>query len=227
MDIVLETTETRVLGCLIEKEMTTPEHYPLSLNALTNACNQKSNRNPVLALNEADVLKGLEGLKRKGLALETRSMGDRVAKYYHELLSRFDLGRQELAVLCDLMLRGPQTPGELRVNAGRMAPFESLAETEKTLQTLMAHDPPLVIRLEREAGRKESRCAHLLSGAIKTEKPEESAGQGSHLASSGLMEDIKKTVTAEQVLKLEAGIARIRTELEELQREFGEFKSQK
>ena len=126
MDIILDDAEVRILGCLVEKELTTPEYYPLSLNSLTNACNQKSNRCPVVSLDEADVSKGLEGLQEKGLARKTLTAGSRVTKYLHTILDRFDLSKQEIAILCELMLRGPQTMGELRTHAERMSPFEGL-----------------------------------------------------------------------------------------------------
>ena len=217
MDMDLDEIEARVLACLVEKELTTPEYYPLSLNALVNACNQKSNRNPVLSLSEPAVLEGIEGLKEKGLARESRAAGDRVSKYYHELSFRFDLSRQEMAVACELMLRGPQTPGELRANAGRMAPFESLAEVEETLRLLMEHDPPLVVKLAKEAGRKESRYAHLFSGG--------------HVAGSAPQGDEEQVasrtgVSGDEAAKLKEDIERLRSELEELRREFEKFKEQ-
>ncbi len=213
MDVVLDNMEVRILGCLIEKEMTTPEYYPLSLNALTNACNQKSNRRPVLLVDETAVLKGLEGLSQKGLARETHASGSRVTKYLHELVSLFDLSRHDTAVLCELMLRGPQTPGELRSNAGRMAPFANMAEVEEVLKALMEHDPNLVRRLPREAGRKESRYAHLFSpredgaDAVQDLPSEEQAKNG-------------------EISRMEEEISQIRAELEELRRAFDQFKSQ-
>ena len=215
LDIVLDTIEVRILGCLIEKELTTPEYYPLSLNALTNACNQKSNRRPVLSADESAVLKGLDGLRQNGLARETQTSGSRVAKYVHELLSRFDLSRPEVAVLCELMLRGPQTPGELRSNAERMAPFASIGEIEEMLRALLEHDPPLVTKLPREAGRKESRYTHLFSPhdiAVKTDLHAESMAAG---------EPANEAIT-----RLEEEIAQIRRELEELRQDFTRFKSQ-
>lgn len=164
MDIVLDDREVRILGCLMEKEMTTPEYYPLSLNALTNACNQKSNRNPVVSFDENTVAEGLDSLKQKGLARETHTAGSRVTKYLHELLSRYDLATPEMAVLCELMLRGPQTLGELRSNAGRMSAFENLSDVQETVRGLTEHVPPLAVKLSREPGRKEPRYMHLLSG---------------------------------------------------------------
>jgi uncharacterized protein len=212
MDILLDQIETRILGCLIEKESTTPEYYPLSLNALTNACNQKSNRNPVLLLDEMAVQKGIESLKQKGLVRETHAAGSRVTKYLHEVLSRFDLSRHDMAILCELLLRGPQTPGELRSNAGRMAPFETLQEVEETLRALMEHDPQLAVKLSREPGRKESRYMHLFSGEIIPEKraTEESAV----FQQPDVFTELKEEV------------ARLRTELQELKKAFEEFKSQ-
>lgn len=216
MDFVLDNIELRILGCLIEKEMTTPEYYPLSLNALTHACNQKSNRNPVLSLDEPAVLKGLEGLRQKGLARETHATGSRVTKYLHELLSRFDLSRPEMAVLCELMLRGPQTAGELRSNAGRMSPFGNLGEVEETLRVLIEHEPPLAVKLPREAGRKESRHMHLLAG----DNTEVRSMQPQPAATTPVMPP------GDAVSRLEGEIAEIRKELEELKKAFAEFRSQ-
>jgi uncharacterized protein YceH (UPF0502 family) len=223
MDIVLDEIEARVLGCLIEKEMTTPEYYPLSLNALLNACNQKSNRNPVLTLEEQPVLRALESLREKGLVRAVRAGGDRVSKYFHELFSRFDLSRQESAVLCDLMLRGPQTPGELRSNAGRMAPLDSLASAEEAIRALMEHDPPLVLKLAREPGRKESRYMHLLSGEIGS-SPQSAASTSSVSGASGASAApaVEQGEHDTTVAELKEEVARIRAELEELKREFEE-----
>jgi uncharacterized protein len=209
MDIVLDDAEVRILGCLIEKEMTTPEYYPLSLNALTNACNQKSNRCPVVSYDETSVGQKLEDLQKKGLVMKTQVPGSRVTKYIHEVLDRFDLSRQEIALLCELMLRGPQTAGELRSHSERMSPFESLEEVERTMQGLIEHHPPLAIKLAKEAGRKEARFMHLLSGA---EAPSEPAATG---------EAGDKRMT-----RIEDEIAKLRDELEELRRAFTEFKSQ-
>jgi uncharacterized protein YceH (UPF0502 family) len=212
VDIVLDDTETRILGCLIEKELTTPEYYPLSLNSLTNACNQKSNRNPVVSFEEADVAQGLEGLQAKGLASKTLTPGSRVTKHRHTILDKFDLSRQEIAILCELMLRGPQTMGEIRTRAERMSPFESLEEVEKNLQALMDYDPALVIKLQRETGRKECRHAHLFSGRPSDDlSAEPSAPQA--------------TVQG-RISRLEEETARLRSELEELKQTFAEFKSQ-
>lgn len=212
MDIILDDTEVRILGCLIEKELTTPEYYPLSLNSLTNACNQKSNRNPIVSFDEADVEQGLEGLQAKGLARKTLTPGSRVTKHRHALLDKFDLSRQEIAILCELMLRGPQTMGELRTRAERMSPFESLEEVEKNLQALMDYDPALVIKLPREPGRKECRHTHLLSGKPSNDLSAEPAAP--------------QATVQERISRLEEEASRLRGELEELKQTFAEFKSQ-
>ncbi len=216
MDMVLDNIEVRILGCLIEKEMTTPEYYPLSLNALTSACNQKSNRRPILSFDDATVLKGLDGLRQKGLARETQASGSRVPRYLHELLSRFDLSRPETAILCELMVRGPQTPGELRSNAERMAPFKTIEEIEESLGVHMQHDPPLVTKLPRETGKKESRYAHLfLPPAIEEKIPSDLA-----------VGPRSGPPTSEAISRLEDQISQIRKELEELRQAFAQFKSQ-
>jgi len=215
MDIMLDDAEVRILGCLIEKELTTPEYYPLSLNSLTNACNQKSNRNPIVSFDEADVAQGLEGLQAKGLARKTLTAGSRVTKYLHTVLDRFDLSRQEIAIICELLLRGPQTMGELRTHAERMSPFEGLEEVEKKLQALMDYDPALVIKLPREAGRKECRHMHLFSGIPSQNLSEVSTEQA------------PPQVTVQERLNwLEEETLRLSSELEELKQAFAEFKSQ-
>ena len=163
MKMNLSEVEIRILGCLIEKEMTTPENYPLSLNALTNACNQKSNRAPLMDLSEADVVRGLDKLGSRGLARLT-AVGVRVAKYRHLLGDHLHLAPTTLAVLAELMLRGPQTAGELRNRAERMTPLADIASVEEILGALMAFGPPLVTCLPRQPGHKEQRYAQLFAG---------------------------------------------------------------
>jgi uncharacterized protein len=169
MRIELDSLEARVIGCLIEKQVTTPDQYPLSLNALVSACNQKSNREPVMSLDERMVQSTLDGLSRKHLLLERSGFGSRVPKYQH-LFCNTEYGTlkfsaQELAVVCELLLRGPQTPGELRSRASRMARFGDVSEIEAVLQALQDRESgPLVARLPREPGRRESRYLHLFSG---------------------------------------------------------------
>lgn len=165
MNIRLEPLEARVIGCLIEKSITTPDQYPLSLNALTLACNQKSNRDPVLDLDDATVQRTVDALSRRHMIMERSGFGSRVPKYQH-LFCNTEYGSlrftpQELAIICELLLRGPQTPGELRSRASRMAAFADVTEIEAALESLASRaDGPFVVRLAREPGRRESRHAH-------------------------------------------------------------------
>lgn len=169
MPTILTDIETRVLGSLIEKQVTTPEYYPLTLNALTLACNQKNNRNPVTTYSENQVSDALETLREKNLAYVFYGSTSRVPKYKHVMPEVMHLKHAEVALMCVLMLRGPQTPGELRGSASRLHQF-SLEEVEETLNSLMSHDgEPLVVRLPRQPGQKEVRFAHLLSGEIDVE----------------------------------------------------------
>ena len=184
----LDPHEARVIGCLIEKQITTPDQYPLSLNALTNACNQKSNRDPVLALDEATVQQTVDRLSRKHLLFEKSGFGSRVAKYQHCFcnteFSGLKFTPQELAIVCELLLRGPQTPGELRGRAARMAEFADAAAVESALETL-AQRPggALVARLPREPGRRESRYAQLFSGTAVLESGRGRRGHGARCGS--------------------------------------------
>ena len=168
----LTACEARVIGCLIEKEITTPDQYPLSLNALTNACNQKSNREPVLALDEATVQQTLDELSKKRLVLDKSGFGSRVVKYQHRFCNsefgNLKFSEQELGIICVLLLRGPQTPGELRTRSNRLCRFNDVQEVESTLTRLMRReDGPFVVCLAREAGKRESRYAHLFSGEVE------------------------------------------------------------
>jgi uncharacterized protein YceH (UPF0502 family) len=160
----LTEAQARVLGALIEKEITTPDYYPLSMNALLNACNQKSNREPVTELDEDTVRQALHGLDDKGLAGAVRGSEARVTKYEHRFSEAYNFGRREVAVLCVLLLRGPQTPGELRGRTERLYSFDELSDVQSTLQKLIERDPPLVRVLPRQPGTKESRYMHLLCG---------------------------------------------------------------
>src|ERR1700686_2377210 len=164
MDIQLSEVEARVLGSLIEKELTTPEYYPLSLNALVNACNQKSNRDPFLNLDEETVKQALQRLQKEGVPGPADNMVSRVTKYEHRLQEAYNFTRHEIALLCELLLRGPQTPGELRNRADRMHKFDDLGIVHSTLHKLMNREPPLVKVLPRQPGTKEVRYAHLMSG---------------------------------------------------------------
>ncbi len=210
MDISLNDVEVRVLGSLIEKELATPEYYPLSLNALTNACNQKTNRNPVVAYDESTVERALNGLREKGLSRLIYASGSRVPKYGHSLLDRFDLSREETAVLCELMLRGPRTPGEIRARGGRMTALGEIGRVEEILAGLAETEEPLVARLPKEAGRKENRYAHLFSGRPEiTEKKTEGVAPEK----------------SEGLAGLEQEVAELRREIEDLKKAFGEFRS--
>jgi uncharacterized protein YceH (UPF0502 family) len=166
--ITLTSAQARVLGALVEKEVTTPDYYPLSLNALINACNQRSNREPVMNLDEDDVRQALHGLEDKRLAGRARSADGRVAKYEHWLGEAFNFSRAETALLCVLLLRGPQTPGELRGRTERLHSFEEIADVLAGLQKLMDREPALAAVLPRQAGMKEARFAHLLSGPVES-----------------------------------------------------------
>jgi len=175
VDINLSFNEARVIGCLIEKEITTPEQYPLSLNALTNACNQKSNREPVLELDETTVQQTLDELVKQHLASEKSGFGSRITKYQHRFcnteFSALQLSAQELGIICVMLLRGPQTPGELRTRTNRLCKFTDVGEVEVTLAQLASRsDGPLVVKLPREAGKRESRYAQLFCGDIPLEQ---------------------------------------------------------
>jgi uncharacterized protein YceH (UPF0502 family) len=183
MNLELTLHETRVVGCLIEKEITTPDQYPLSLNALTSACNQKSNRDPVLDLDEATVQQTVDQLVKKRLASEQSGYGSRVPKFQHlfcnTAFGTLKFSPQELAIVCELFLRGPQTPGELRSRAGRLCRFSDVTEVEAVLAGLASReDGPFVMRLAREPGKRESRYAHLFSGEVAG-REESEAREGS------------------------------------------------
>ena len=189
MTIELTVNEARVIGCLIEKQIATPDQYPLSLNALTNACNQKSNRDPVLDLDEREVQSVVDWLMRRQLVLERSGFGSRVPKYQHLFCNTqygsLKFSPQETAIVCELLLRGPQTPGELRTHAARLAPLHDVTEVETALEELATRpDGPFVARLAREPGRRESRYMHLFSGEAppdagdSVESPQRSAAVG-------------------------------------------------
>jgi uncharacterized protein YceH (UPF0502 family) len=216
MDIQLNEIEVRILGVLVEKEITTPDYYPLSLNALRNACNQRSNREPVMDLNESTVREGLDNLNRKGLAGPVSTAESRVTKYAHRLQEVFNFSRRETAVLCVLFLRGPQTPGELRVHTERMYRFDDLATVESTLHHLMERQPPLVKKLARPPGTKEARYAHLLAGDVETWD----AGSQSALSSGVVYPD------DERLARLESEVATLQEQLAELRQQFADFRKQ-
>src|ERR1041385_7698082 len=166
MPINLSDTEVRVLGSLVEKQLTTPEYYPLTLNALVAACNQKSNRDPVVSFGEGTVTGALESLRDKNLVYVFYGSNSRVVKYKHMFPNVFELDPQETAVMDVLMLRGPQTVGEIRGRTDRLFDFSGLGEVQETLDKLAHRDEPLIVKLERQTGQKDARYAHLLSGEV-------------------------------------------------------------
>lgn len=210
LDEALSPLEVRILGCLLEKQHATPEYYPLTLNALTAACNQTTNREPVMALEEAEVSAGLESLRQKRLVWVVAAAGSRATKYEQKLSEALNLAMQEVAALTVLLLRGPQTPGEIRSRSGRLYAFADLAEAEAALDSLAAAEPPLAVKLPRQPGTKESRYAHLLGGSVATETPIHPAQpQG-----------------PSRVEQLQGEVADLREALAALRAEFEAFKAQ-
>jgi uncharacterized protein len=241
MKIELTALEARVIGCLIEKQITTPDQYPLSLNALANACNQKSNRDPVMDLDEATVQKTLDSLSKKHFVMEKSGFGSRVPKYQHRFCNTefgtLKLDPQELAIVCELLVRGPQTPGELRTRASRMAPFAETSEVESALTRLaQRQDGPFVVRLAREPNRRDSRWAHLFSGPVADAAP--AGHEVEHVPglapehTSAKSHDEGTTVSApeisfpasrndERLAKVEQEVLALRAELDDLKRRLG------
>ncbi len=213
---VLTEIEARVLGSLIEKDITTPDYYPLSLNALVNACNQKNNRDPVMTLDENAVRDALSTLQEKRLAGPASGADSRVTKYEHRLQEVFNFDRRETAILGVLLLRGPQTPGELRSRTDRMYHFEALDDVVSTLDRLGQREPPLVRMLPRQPGTKESRYTHLFSG----EPPEQPAVPMARASS------LDAPPSADRISNLEEEVARLRTELTEVQQQLAPFRKQ-
>ena len=213
----LTANEARVLGALIEKEVTTPEYYPLSLNALINACNQRSNREPVMDLDEEAVRQALHGLEDDGLAGRTRAADGRVTKYEHWLGEAFNFSRPETALICVLLLRGPQTPGELRGRTERMHRFEEISDVLAGLQKLMERETPLVVMLPRQPGTKESRYAHLLSGPVEAAAvaPQQPAFVPAFTGDA--------TDQDGRLAQLEATVAQLKQEMADLRRRFDDL----
>jgi hypothetical protein len=215
-NVKLTEIETRVLGSLIEKDITTPDYYPLSLNALVNACNQKNNRDPVMTLDEAAVRDALATLQEKRMAGPVSGADSRVTKFEHRLQEVFNFDRREIAIVCVLLLRGPQTPGELRSRTDRMYRFEGLDDIVSTLDRLAQRQPSLARVLPRQPGTKESRYTHLFSG----EPPEADVARAPSPANaaSGPASDRLKT--------LEEEVARLRQDLSEVQQQLAAFRKQ-
>jgi uncharacterized protein len=228
MKTELTPLEARVIGCLIEKQITTPDQYPLSLNALVNACNQKSNRDPVMDLDEPTIQGTLDGLSRKHLTVEKSGFGSRVPKYQHRFCNTefgsLKLDPQELAIICELLLRGPQTPGELRTRASRMASFNDVTDVDATLEKLINRDDgPFVTKLTREPGRRDSRYAHLFSGPVvggvsKDAEPEPDQAPTSMSASEVVFPASRND---ERLAKVEKEVVALRAELDDLKRRLG------
>jgi len=214
-ELLLSAEAVRVLGVLIEKQITTPDYYPLTLNALVNGCNQTTSRDPIVQYDETTVSRALHHLREKKLAFAYSGADSRVVKYGHKLPERLELGIAETAVLCILMLRGPQTAGEIRNRSGRLHEFATIAEVESALEVLISRTPhPLAARLPRQLGLKETRIAHLLSGAA--------AAQTASISP----ETVPAVGAVNRVEQLEADIAQLRTELAELRQQFATFKKQ-
>ncbi|HAS6830944.1 TPA: DUF480 domain-containing protein [Vibrio parahaemolyticus] len=207
MKVELTAIEARVIGCLIEKEVTTPDQYPLSLNALTNACNQKSNREPVMALSESDVLDAVDALIERRLVSDESAFNSRVSKYQHRFCNTefgdLKLSEQEKGIICCMLLRGAQTPGEIRTRTNRLATFHDVKEVEAVLEHLAREEKgPLVVKLPREAGKRESRYMHLFCGEVDV-----SAMAAAVPATSS---------SSERVAQLEQEVAELREELDAL-----------
>ena len=217
-ELILSAEEVRVVGALIEKQVTTPEYYPLTLNALRAACNQLSNREPVVAFDERTVAWALESLRDRKLIRVVSTADGRVPKYRHVLDEALGLKSPEMAVMCVLMLRGAQTVGEIRTRTERLYPFSALSFVETTLEDLMTREVPLVVRLPRQSGQKESRYAHLLGGPV--EVPAETEDESPRAETRGGRGE------TERVARLEDELKAVRAELAELREQFGEFKKQ-
>jgi uncharacterized protein YceH (UPF0502 family) len=215
MTTILSDIEVRVLGALVEKQVTTPEYYPLTLNSLTLACNQKNNRNPVTSYSENEVAHALETLREKNLTYVFHGSTSRVPKYKHVMPEVMHLNPAEQALMCVLMLRGPQTTGELRGNSARLHEFSGLDEVDATVNSLISHDPePLVVRLPRQAGQKEARFAHILSGEVPVESQTDEAPP------------IRSRGRDERVAALEGEIETLKTAVADLRQQFEGFKKQ-
>ena len=212
----LSEIECRIVGALIEKQLTTPEYYPLTLNALTAACNQKNNRDPVVSYDEKTVAAALEELRDRNLIYVFYGSTSRVPKYKHMMPSYYELEPPDVAVMCVMMLRGPQTLGELRERTGRLHQFSGLGEVQETLDSLMRREDPLVMKLERQAGQKEARFAHLLSGEIDVEA----------FAAAQVSRVSRSIADTGRIEKLEDEVAGLRADIEGLKQAFQEFQKQ-
>lgn len=216
MPQTLNETEARIIGCLVEKQLTTPEYYPLTLNSLVTACNQKNNRDPVMLLTEPVVSAALEDLRDRNLVYVFYGSTSRVPKYKHMLPSVYELELDEVAIVAVLLLRGPQTLGELRERTGRMHEFANLGEAQETLDRLMRREDPLLVKLPVQAGQKEARFAHLLSGEVDVDA----------LAAAHPTRVARAEAAADRIGKLEDEVASLHGEVESLKATFDEFRRQ-
>lgn len=224
MKIKLLPNETRVLGVLFEKEVTTPEQYPLSLNTVVNACNQKSNRDPVLSWDEGEVQEIIDELIEKRLVKAEAGYGSRVVKYKHWFCNTefgdFNLTKQELGIICVLFLRGPQTPGELRTRTNRLCDFTSVGDVEVALNGLMTRDDgPFAMKLEREPGKREARYAHLFCGEVEIEKVESTASS----SMNNVQSSVARTGTTDRVAKLEEQVVELQDEIKVMKAQLSEL----
>jgi uncharacterized protein len=226
VNFTLSPTDARVLGCLIEKEITTPDYYPLSLNALQNAANQKSNRDPVMELDEESIRRALHSLSDLGLA-RSAATDSRVAKFEHRLADVFNFHRHEIALICVLLLRGPQTPGELRTRTERLYAFDDLNAVHSALNLLMNRQPPLVKLLARQPGTKEARYAHLLSGDVADQAGAVSPSPAESSESSSAAHEAAVAATySERLMDLEREVSDLRNEVTELKQQLAAFQKQ-
>ncbi len=226
MSIFLNSVEARVLGALVEKNITTPDYYPLSLNALVNACNQKNNRDPVMMLDEAAVREALDGLHNTNLAGPASGADSRVTKYEHRLQEMFNFTRGETAILCVLLLRGPQTPGELRARTERMHHFEDLPEVQSSLQRLLQRDPPLARVLPRQPGTKESRYMHLFSGDMKDPAMADASVAQAPSPAYPVTNAAIPSADRDRITHLEDEVATLRKEVTDLKQQLERFRTQ-
>jgi uncharacterized protein YceH (UPF0502 family) len=219
MDTLFNPVEARVIASLVEKQITTPNNYPLTLTSLTTACNQKSNRYPVTDLTEEEVVRALFNLRTLNIAWEKAPAGSRVMKYSHDISQRFDFTDQQLAVMTELMLRGPQTPGELRTRCERMHPLGDINQATEVVQSLVDYpESPLAMKLPREPGRRDSRYAHLLCGEPEiSDEPVDIAPNAAVVA---------VRAENERIAELEAEVRQLREEIDALTQQFAEFKTQ-
>ena len=227
MDGLLTDVDVRILGSLIEKELATPDYYPLTLNALTNACNQTSNRDPVVEYDEDTVARAIEGLRRRSLVRVVQQSGSRTSKFRHLVNETLGLVQRQAAVLCVLMLRGPQTVGELRTRTERLVRFDSLEEVETVLEQLMTRTPsPIAVRLPRQPGQKELRYAHLLAGEVTySGPPDRPAHSPSHAHSPGSRAGADDG-GPDRVAALEEAVEALRREVADLRTQLSEFRKQ-